>query len=278
MLLSRRASAGRRPKDIAGTDVINLTERAHNFARLYFRPRNPTQWNVEGVRKPEELYGGDPNTHAPVLVVFVFDARKILCRDGVYFSNGNMQSASSLLGDNDEFFRSIDFSKVYHVGGISGDRSIITARCAEILIPNRLILDECLSHVLCRSQAERLMLISGLGSDAGRWASRIHVSSDTSVFEKKYAYVESILLRRDGVVFQLKPRSDLKMVKVALRIVDMEDSHEFTAGPAIIPAVPASGRAYKVDFDLPAQSYRVTLSLEDCTAFEAVLYRSEGPL
>ena len=41
---------------------------------FYFRPKTPTQWHIEGIRKAGECNYGDP-THAAVLVVFALDAK-----------------------------------------------------------------------------------------------------------------------------------------------------------------------------------------------------------
>src|SRR5258708_21865845 len=76
-LLSRNDSNGRRKLDVADTSVIQNRDRAHQFARLYFRPRTPTQYHIEGVRKIGEYYNADPNAHAPTLVMLIFDSRKI---------------------------------------------------------------------------------------------------------------------------------------------------------------------------------------------------------
>jgi hypothetical protein len=58
--------------DIAGAVVIQNRDRAHQFARLYFRPRTPTQFHIEGIRKSGDYYMG--YTHAPTLVMLIFDS------------------------------------------------------------------------------------------------------------------------------------------------------------------------------------------------------------
>lgn len=41
-------------RDVAPADIIAADVRAHAFARLYFRPKTPTQFHIEGIRKPGE--------------------------------------------------------------------------------------------------------------------------------------------------------------------------------------------------------------------------------
>ena len=48
-LLSRSDSGAHRKLDIAGASVIQHRDRAHQFGRLYFRPRTPTQYCIEGI-------------------------------------------------------------------------------------------------------------------------------------------------------------------------------------------------------------------------------------
>lgn len=91
-LLSRNDATGLIVNDIAPENIINARDVAHSSARLYFRPQSPTQFRIEGIRKPHEYIEGK---HAPVLILFVFDAKTILTQDGVRFSNGNMQAGRS---------------------------------------------------------------------------------------------------------------------------------------------------------------------------------------
>jgi hypothetical protein len=76
-LLSRVDSAQRRARDVAGPGVIGARDKAHQFARLYFRPRTPTQYHIEGIRKQGECAFGE-EALAPVLIMLVFHARSII--------------------------------------------------------------------------------------------------------------------------------------------------------------------------------------------------------
>lgn len=84
VLLSRRDAASEIERDIAPADIIASSEAAHGFVRLYFRPKSPTQYRIEGIRKPNELYQG---RHAPVLFLMLFRAEDILTQQGVAFSS-----------------------------------------------------------------------------------------------------------------------------------------------------------------------------------------------
>src|SRR5262249_10470315 len=113
-LLSRTDSAALRKLDVADPGVIATTTAAHDSVRFYFRPRTPTQYHIEGIRKSTELL----RPQAPVLVVFVLDALAILSRSGTRVSDGNMQAsqAKTKIYDNEQGLYGLDFDSIYHDG------------------------------------------------------------------------------------------------------------------------------------------------------------------
>jgi len=205
-LLSRRDTRALGFKDVAAQAVVNSNSAAHRYGRFYFRPRTPTQFHIEGIRKDSECWNGELSAHAPILYMFVFSARSILALQDTNFSTGNMQSPWTTHGSTFEDFQRLDFTKIYHEGGTAGDHSITTARCAEVLAPSPLPLDGHLQSVLCRSRAERQTLLHHLGDAADDWADLIRVSDDMQVFQREYCYVEEVSVANNGVVFRLHPR------------------------------------------------------------------------
>ena len=130
-LLSRNDANREAPDrpDIAAPEVIATTGAAYDKARLYFRPLNPTQYWVEGVRSEEELWSASGHVHAPVLVMLVFDAEPILTSAGVAFSNGNVQRTTrTSTGNNDRFFLNIGWDRVYHDGPWGQDGEAIRSK------------------------------------------------------------------------------------------------------------------------------------------------------
>ena len=76
------------PVDIASPEVIATTDgEIKDFVRLYFRPRTPTQFHMEGIRPKAEIWKG---CHCPVPVFFLFDSLKILTRDDSSLSEVNL--------------------------------------------------------------------------------------------------------------------------------------------------------------------------------------------
>jgi hypothetical protein len=234
-----------RARDVAAVGVIDHSQRAHSFARLYFRPRTPTQYHIEGIRRAGECQYGD-SAHAPLLVMFVFHARQVLSLKGVCFSDSNMQTGV-VEGSSEVYFRNIPFDKVYHEGGIAGDRSIITHRCAEVLAPSPMTLEGKLRWVYCRSDAERETLLQSLNRHAAFWEKRIIVSDDLKVFEKSFMFVERISLANDGLIFRLNPRNDRKPIAVRIEAWDTQGRRCIGFKNDELPARAFSGGPESID-------------------------------
>lgn len=209
-LQSRNATRHLNLRDVAAPGVIDSRTDAHDYARLYFRPRTPTQFNIEGIRKDHECkYGRD--AHAPLLYMFVFDARSVLTHPETKFTDRNAQSTAP--ADNEAAFAAIPFDKVFHEGLFGGDVSILQHRCAEVLAKPPMPLGPSLKWVCCRSVAEKETLLATLHWQVRKqWADRIVVSDALKVFEKAYAFVGDVRLGAEGLSVRFNPRRDLAAV------------------------------------------------------------------
>ncbi len=274
-LLSRIDSDKIRPRDVAALGVIEYSQRAHQFARLYFRPRTPTQFHIEGIRRPGECQYGE-NAHAPVLIMFVFDARRVLSSVDVCFSDQNMQTGA-IEQSTEAFFRTIPFDKVYHQGGLAGDHTITSRRGAEVLAPSPMTLDGKLQWVYCRSEAERATLIQRLGGNAARWEKRIRVSDDLQVFEKRFTFVERVSLANDRVIFRLHARQDQQPIAVRLEATDANGRPCIRFRSDVLRAVPPNPWAWYVTAQLRSGAYRVVIDLDGHRAYDATLKLDEIP-
>ena len=95
---------------------------------------------------------------------------------------------------------------------------VIRCRCAEVLVPNQLLLDDRLQAVLCRSPAERATLLHMLGDAAETWSRIIRVYTEPGIFESRYAYVDSVAVSGDGVSFKTHARFDAQPVRVDVSV------------------------------------------------------------
>jgi hypothetical protein len=266
-LRSRNDSANMHPIDVAAPGVIDARTHAHDRVRLYFRPKTPTQWHIEGIRRDGECTYG-MGSHAPVLVMFGLDARSILCRPDIRFSNRNMQLNDTVAGDDEAYFADIPFAKVYSEGGTGGDRSVIDARCAEVLPTSPLPLDECLRAIYLRSEPERDMLLHMLGNARGRWEKYCRVSDALKVFQKEYSFVQDLRLTSDGVIFRINPRQDRRNIAIKIDVWDAAGTKRidfFNSDHEPHPKPPASTWIYRKK--LADGRYLVEVRLENCLAY-----------
>lgn len=266
-LRSRRDPGNTKVKDVAAAGVIDARDHAHNFARLYFRPRTPTQYHIEGIRKQGECMYGDAS-HAPVLVMMVFDARKVLLIPTIKFCDRNMQLGTAELGDTEKYFSDIPFAKVYHEGGTGGDRTIIEHRHAEVLATSPMSLAETLQWVYCRTKAERVTLLYLLGPRADDWASKILVSEDLSLFDRRFVFLEDVQMLPSGLVFKLSPRPDLGDIQIHAQAWNADNQQVIDYKNAALKSQPpAPSRRWRIAEELPNGTYLVHIDLEGHLAF-----------
>lgn len=279
-LLSRNDAQAVGFRDVAAQEVVNTNQYAHQFGRLYFRPRTPTQFHIEGIRRPDECY--EPTAHAPMLFMFVFSARSVLALPDTNFSTGNMQSRETPFGPTLTDFEQIDFARVFHEGPFSAeDGPIVFCRSAEVLAPSPLPIDGHLQAILCRTRAERQTLLHKIGDvTANRWADYVRVSDDIQVFERKYRYIEDVSITPGGIVFRIHPHSAIEQVSIQVEAVRVSTGKvAVTHGPTQMQAIPPNGRWWRVSGAAPLRSgtYKVRILLEGHLAFEAEMSVAPEP-
>ena len=188
--------------DTGSKQVLDHTDqRWKNTVRLYFRPRTPTQYQVEGFRPMGQC--GSLGTHMPVPVFFLFDAKDILTRKTTRFSDGNL-GTETVPSDDADFFEAIPFRKVYHHSSLYGDvekRNIVFHRCAEVIVPKELELD-ALRSVWCRSEAEYQTLRHFLPSQTLKKYGEKLSGRRSSLYFSKWSFVESATLEQNKIVLR----------------------------------------------------------------------------
>lgn len=261
---SRNDVAGQGGVDVAAPGVIGTRDDAYPFSRFYFRPRNPTQFNIEGIRKEEDCRFG---VHAPILIIFVFDSKKILTRPGTRFCDRNVQLGAAVISETDAEFGAIPFDKVYHEGPYQ-DLSIKDHRCAEVLAASPLSLDDHLLFVCCRSDAERDTLLSSLNwKTREKWKSKVIVSDGLRVFEKRYPFVQDVNLSAKGVTIRINPRYDRRNIELRIEAFLNGNDRKINFFNDDIAATPSSGGRWYVKADLEDGFYNVVVHIDGHLAY-----------
>lgn len=192
--------------DNASQIIISHTENlVKDFIRLYFRPKTPTQFRNEGVRPLEKRW---EKSHCPVPVFFLFDAKMILTKDDSFFAEGNLAKlGTQALCSTAEELKKFNFKKIYHTGSFSQTErdDIISHRNAEVVIPKELDLS-ALKFIVCRSPAEKETLLQSLPNDIfAKWSSKIFIDTKANLFERKWAFVQSVYLTSKSATIDFSP-------------------------------------------------------------------------
>jgi hypothetical protein len=269
---TRAIELGMLKHDSAARSVIeNSAPWIKDFARLYFRPKTPTEFKSEGFRPKSAIQMG---AHRPMPIVLAFDSLPILMASGVQFTNGNASKGTVKHGSTAQFLRAIPFQKVYHEGSFkSADRDeIVFHRCAEVLVPGQLELTS-LRHILCRSQAELETLIDLIEvSTFQKFAQRMGVSNNAHL--KKWTFLETVDKSADQIVFRFSPMSETPepfTIRVTLEDFTGQPRGQWTQDNyrANAPQIITIG-------GLGLDSYRVKLFLDEELAYSGTYFEPDS--
>ena len=181
--------------DSASSSVLANTSAVYKkYARLYFRPKTPTQYSNEGIRPRNAVIY---SAHCPVPVFLLFDSRDILTRESTQFSSGSLAGYNpGRVGKRASFFEKLPFNKIYHNSwlGEGEKQEIIACRHAEVIVHGQLDLQP-LRFIWCRSQAEKETLISLLSeTQRDQWANKIFHGKKYDLFFSQWSYVDQVTL------------------------------------------------------------------------------------
>ena len=190
---------GRMRTDNANPSVIDQSEHSHDWARLYFRPKTPTQYRNEGIKPRSEAEKG----HCPVPVFFLFDLECVLRMEGVKFSNSGLNkvhATETYSRPEDLVSDRMPAKEIYSYGYYNTSKRpyIKDRRHAEIVIKEKLPLEPCLRGLMCRSVAEKetinyLIKKSEISKEGARkYKPLIKSASQGDLFYKDWTFVENV--------------------------------------------------------------------------------------
>lgn len=272
--LYSRAEAERLGKLVISSgspQILDKTsEKYKNCVRLYFRPNTPTQWWAEGIRSKTTL-ASEPeqyrNAHCPVPVFFLFDSSSILTRADCRFSDGNLASSSSREYSTADELRSLPWQNIYHnTPHIKGESAITTARCAEVIVPEKIDL-ATLRLIVCRSPAEKETLLAEL-SDACReyHTKRITAPHSAGFFFRRHTFVKTVRMDSDEIVFDFSTETESKGPFHLVVEFDAEGRKgQYERNPWYVNAEPNC--KLRVQFAKRMPEYRVRLTLDGLLAY-----------
>lgn len=198
--------------DVANQGAIGANPEAHNFVRLYFRPRTHFHLRTEGIKLRADQFRLPAHMSVPVMLIF--DFIKVATRPDVHFCDRNMAHGGIQPGLDQEYFDSIDFSKVYHDAPIQDPmlrQEINDRRMAEVLIPSSLPLKDFLSGICCRTRLDALTLRALLGQNYASVADLIRVTTKPAeMFFCWGLYLSELRYADRNLTVKIKPSHDYR--------------------------------------------------------------------
>jgi hypothetical protein len=176
--------------DVANQGALWNNPDAHNYVRLYFRPKTNFHLKTEGIKSISDIYRQDP--HMAIPVVFAFDFVELMTRIGTYFLPENFALTGATPLDGDANFDELNFAHIYHDASTTSENrtEIHRARMAEVVIRDELPLDT-LRAVICRTVHESETLKFSL-KDMGSRTPDIFIERYGGVFFRRGIFIDEI--------------------------------------------------------------------------------------
>jgi len=178
------------------------------FAKLYFRPKTPTQYHNEGY-KPIASRDVEMNASCPVPVFLLMDINAVLNMSDAYFVEKGLAGNGHPFRHGIEEFERLDFYKIYHDGGYDKETQadIKEYRQSEVVREGGIPVEPYLKCIVCRSSAEKDMLMFLLKSYSldlyEKYKNKIMYRPKINCFFYNGVFVESVQWSGDSICFKL---------------------------------------------------------------------------
>jgi hypothetical protein len=188
-----RGNVGHLICDVANQGAVWNNPEAHNYVRLYFRPRNSFHLKTEGVKAIGDPYRIDP--HMSIPIAFAFDFKKIITLSNCGFVPGNFAKTGAAPLSGDVEFDKMQFELIYHDSALPQEKmaEVHNWRMSEAVVSGTLSLSD-LSYVICRTIHEERTLRHSLGAKA---APKIIVEQKGSIFMRRGMFIDEIYWASD---------------------------------------------------------------------------------
>jgi hypothetical protein len=246
--------------DVANQGALWNNLAAHDYVRLYFRPRNQFHLKTEGIKSRADTHRVDPHMSIPVMLAF--DAASVLALPESMFVPGNFAGTNRQPLSGDAAFDDLNFGQIYHESPISRDEmhAIQDARMSEVVVGKSLDLKHLVA-VVTRTIHEERYLRSLLGPTVAGY--RFAVEKHGSVFFRRAMFIREIYTQDGELHFEFKaPHYGTKAgYEVVVSCGDQRFGYELAAGRWRIAAISRG--------DDPAAVWRI--EIEGCVAYEDVV-------
>ena len=217
--------------DVANQGALGVFEGSHDYARLYFRPKNGFHMRTEGIKCRNDPYRLQNQMSIPVC--FVFRLADVICRDDACFSLGNVQRSHDFR-TGDAAFDQLDFDAIYHDSWTdNSNRSYIhNCRMAEVAVKDRLELANALQAVLFRTNWDLETFLHLLNEGSRSCPHRLGIEQIRgSLFMSEGMYITDLNFSDDRI--QMSFHFPLRNVP-ADKVYDVCVVQQYTGGQATL--------------------------------------------
>lgn len=249
--------------DVANQGAVNNNVDAHDFARLYFRPRNSYHLKTEGIKSQSDPYRAAAHMNIPVMFVFPFEV--VMTRPETRFLAGNFALTGAAPSDGDAEFSKIDFSKVYHDSAPPREQmaEIQNYRMSEVVVRGGIDLSLARGAIV-RNHYDSLSLDHVLGR-VGR-ACKIFVDTNDAIFFKWGLCISDLELKGSDVFLAISGPSKSPQRDYNITV----HRGTFSGGFRI-----EAGKRYRIETDT-CEGDLVRIEIEGCLAFEGEVPSGES--
>jgi len=210
--------------------------------------------------------------HAGFLVMLVFDSEAVLTKGSTQFSCGNMQSPYSNVYDGDAGFDNLDFSGTYHDEAYPSDDQK-RQRCAEVLAESPLHIEDTLSAIVVRTDADVNTMKYLLNREGlANLVALVKKSEGTGVFFQRFTALQYVDTAPGRIIYEVKGTASGGDIQVDITIHDDANNHFYDLYSGGLEPY----QAYYTPHKLPAGEYRMVFRLEGCFAHESLAYLTPG--
>ena len=285
MIYSRRDALNKNKmkSNNASVTVINNTDFVtKGLARLYFRPKTPTQYHNEGY-KPLACRDKEINANCPVPVFILLDINPVLNLPDVYFAEKGLAGKGHPMQKGEDAFKNLDFYKIYHDGGYDKDTQaeIKEYKQSEVVKEGSLQIEPYLKCIVCRSSAEKDTLLFLLKSHSlelyKKYRGLIMYRPKLNCFFNNGIFVESVTWSRDRICFRLNDPRFRKNVGKQVTFTVTIDLQIYGVDSMVLNSTVYHGEydynvidTIYVNLDIPfeAETIKVKMSFDDSVMYE----------
>ncbi|TPI49987.1 DUF4433 domain-containing protein [Mesorhizobium sp. B2-9-1] len=243
--------------DVANQGALWNNPAAHEYVRLYFRPKNSFHFKTEGIKSNSDPYRVNPHMAIPVMLVFDFTS--VITLADSFFVSGNFASQALAPLQGDKNFDGLNFNYIYHDSAVSQDmmQTIHDARMAEVVVRNELPLAHHLRVVVCRTIHEERMLrylLRNVDVSDVRFA----VEKGGSLFLCRGSYITELYTRGGELHFDFTAPSTARKDKYSVAVSCGNSRFAFSLEPS-------SWRVPQIVNPDPSAEWKI--EIEGCTAY-----------